>query len=37
LTTDAGFEDIKKSGRFHGELDEPEGGIRLVPIEAAPH
>jgi 4-amino-4-deoxy-L-arabinose transferase-like glycosyltransferase len=37
LTTEAGFEDIKKQGRFHGELDEPEGGIRLVPIEAAPH
>jgi len=37
LTTEAGFAQIKKLGRFHGELDEPHGGIRLVPVEAAPH
>jgi 4-amino-4-deoxy-L-arabinose transferase-like glycosyltransferase len=37
LTTEAGFAQIKKLGRFHGELDEPNGGIRLVPVEAAPH
>jgi hypothetical protein len=37
LTTEAGFAQIKKLGRFHGEIDEPNGGIRLVPIETAPH
>ncbi len=36
LTTEAGFAQIKKLGRFHGELDELSGGIRLVPVEAAP-
>jgi hypothetical protein len=37
LTTEAGFEEIRRLHRFHGELDEAATGVRLVPIEAAPH
>jgi hypothetical protein len=37
LTTAAGFEQIRNLKRFHGELDESGGGIRLVPVEAARH
>jgi 4-amino-4-deoxy-L-arabinose transferase-like glycosyltransferase len=36
LTTPAGFTQIKMLRRFHGEMDDAAGGIRLVPIEAAP-
>jgi 4-amino-4-deoxy-L-arabinose transferase-like glycosyltransferase len=37
LTTDAGLAEIKKLGRFDGDLDETGGSVRLVPIEPAPH
>ena len=37
LTNRAGFAQIVKDGRFHGELERPRHGIFLVPIEAAPH
>ena len=36
LTDRAGFAQIVKDGRFHGELEPPRRGIFLVPIEAAP-
>ncbi|MFZ3333187.1 MAG: glycosyltransferase family 39 protein [Candidatus Acidiferrales bacterium] len=37
LTNRAGFAQIVKNGRFHGELQQPPKRIFLVPIEAAPH
>lgn len=37
LTNRAGFAQIVKDGRFHGELEAPRRVIFLVPIEAAPH
>ncbi|MGB9010222.1 MAG: glycosyltransferase family 39 protein [Candidatus Acidiferrales bacterium] len=36
LTNRAGFAQIVKDGRFHGELEPSRRGIFLVPIEAAP-
>lgn len=40
LTTRAGFDQIRKFGRFHGDIDETSttgrSGIRIVPIGAAP-
>ena len=36
LTNREGLEKIEKAGRFHGELEQSNRGIFLVPIESAP-
>jgi 4-amino-4-deoxy-L-arabinose transferase-like glycosyltransferase len=36
LTTPAGLAEIRKLGRFRGELDEPNRGITYVPVQREP-
>ncbi len=35
LTTPQGLSEIRRDGRFHGQLDEPYAGVLYVPVEAA--
>jgi 4-amino-4-deoxy-L-arabinose transferase-like glycosyltransferase len=37
LTTPAGFEQLKRLGRFHGTLEEEYVGVLYVPVAPAPH